>query len=301
MHTVAAQRHRVNRAINFARSRVRDALDLESMADVACLSKYHFTRVFNAHLNETPGQYLVRIRLELAARKLIYTQRTSMTQIAMDCGFSGSDTFSRAFRARFGSAPRIFRTSNQWCLETIKATHPLSKEIHKPGEMVQPDALSNLRVRIEPRPDYRVAYIRHVGPYGDINNTISDTFSALQRWAARRGILRSDTSYIGLCTDNSSITPARHCTYDACLVLEDDIPEDDIVSIQTIPACICAVLYVECKPVQLNRYWTWLTSVWLPNGGTNLSFQPAYERFEGVGEKNVASDFGVELCMPLER
>ena len=157
MHTVAAQRHRVNRVMNYARSHVKDALDLDALADVACLSKFHFTRVFNAHLNETPSQHLGRIRLELAARKLIYTQRTSITRVAMDCGFSGSDVFSRAFRARFGSPPRIFRTSNQWCLETITASNPLRKEIHKPGEMIRGDAFSNLRVRVERRPDYRVA------------------------------------------------------------------------------------------------------------------------------------------------
>jgi len=47
-------------------------------------------------------------RFEFAARKLVYRRDSTITQIAMDCGFSGSDTCSLAFRARFGSAPRTF-------------------------------------------------------------------------------------------------------------------------------------------------------------------------------------------------
>lgn len=79
------------------------------MADVAKLSKYHFTRVFADYLQETPNQYVTRIRLEKAAKHFIRAENINITQIALNCGFSWSDTFSRSFRQRFHCAPRVFK------------------------------------------------------------------------------------------------------------------------------------------------------------------------------------------------
>jgi len=296
---VAAQRHRMNRAVNHARSNVSESLNLDAMADVACLSKYHFSRVFSAHFKESPSQFLARIRLEIAARKLVYVPDHSVTQVAMDCGFSGPDTFARSFRARFGNPPRTFRTSNRWSLEALDGAHPFGEEIYKPEAELHHLAFSKPRVRIERRPAYRVAYIRHIGPYGDVDNSISKTFATLQLWARQRGLLRPDSSYIGLPYDNCSTTPARHCLYDACISLADEVLEDDVVSVQTIPAATYAVLNVACRTEQLSRTWDWLKANWLPNSRRRLSFQPSYEFFAGLGDWPVTSQHGVELCLNI--
>ncbi len=300
MRNVAAQRHRMNRVTNYARAHVSDALSLDALADIACLSKFHFSRVFAGHFGESPSQFLARVRLELAARRLVYMRERSITQVAMDCGFSGSDTFARSFRARFGSAPSAFRDSNRWSLESFDKSHPYGTEIHKPGtELPVPD-FTDLQVRIEHRPEYHVAYIRHVGPYGDVDDSISRTFDALQRWAELRGVLRHDTSYVGISPDNCSTTPARHCVYDACMLLEGEIAEDDVVSVQTIPAATYAVLRVTCRSAQLNRMWNWLNSSWLPDSGKRLAFRPSYEFFPEFGVCPVRADHGAQLCLPIK-
>lgn len=289
----------MNRVVNYARSHVSETLDLGALADVACLSKYHFSRVFNAHFGETPTQFLARIRLELAARKMVFTQDHSITQIAMDCGFSGSDTFARSFRTRFGSAPRLFRASNQWSFDAFDLSHPFGVEIYKPEEQYPDTDFANLRVNIELRPEYQVAYIRHVGPYGDVNESISRTFATLQRWAEVSGVLRPDTSYVGLFSDSCSTTPARHCIYDACISLTDEVSEDDVVSVQTIPAATYAVVSAVCRPMHLNSLWLWLTSSWLPQSGRKMSFRPRCEVFARFGQRAVTPEYGVKLCLPL--
>lgn len=301
MRNAAAQRHRVNRAMNFARANVSEPLDLEALADVACLSKYHFARVFDAHFNEMPSQFLARIRTELAARKLVYLPDNSITQIALDCGYSGSDVFSRSFRMRFGISPRLFKSSNQWNFSALDAAHPFSEQIYQPnGEFVPPD-IASLDLRIEQRPACHVAYIRHVGPYGDVRDSITKTFDTLQNWARLRGLIQDDTSYAGLVYDACSTTPAQHCVYDACMILHDEVAEDDIVSVQTLPAGQCAVLNTVCQPNQLHKAWIWLTSTWLPGSGRKLSFQPRYEYFAQFGDRRVVAGHGVQLCLPIDR
>ena len=118
MQPIAAQRHRVNRVINFAQSHIADPLALNTLANVACLSKFHFTRVFSAHVNETPIEFLWRTRLERAARHLAYSRDRSITDVAMGCGFSSSQTFSRAFRQRYHASPGPFADRSQTDFET---------------------------------------------------------------------------------------------------------------------------------------------------------------------------------------
>jgi len=216
------QRHRINRVVNHIRHNLASELSLELMADTAHLSKYHFSRVFADYLGETPNQYVARIRLEKAAKHFIRAENSNITQVALNCGFSGSDTFSR--------------------------TH---------------------------------------------------TFTRLQHWAKQRGLLTEYSSFLGQGTDNCAITPARQCMYDVCFVLEDPIAEDEVVSVQTIPAGVFAVIQIECEPVQLNRHWDWLNKQWLAGSKKTISPRASYEFFEHRGHAPVNSSRGIELCLPI--
>lgn len=292
--------HRMNRVVNYVRDHLSQDLDLETLADVACLSKYHFTRVFAAHLRESPNQLVSRLRVEMAARKLIQFGNGNITNIAMDCGFSGSDSFSRSFRNRFDCSPRAFRGFSRAGISLDEIDNQQKKEIYKPGWKITAQNPLDLHVNIQNRPNYYVAYIRNIGPYGDVNSSISHTFITLQEWAKERGLLGFDSSFLGRCADNCSITSAQRCMYDACFVLGDEIAEDDIVSVQTIPGGIFAVVQVTCQSAQLNRIWDWLTGIWLPTSGYKISQNTSYEFFPDTGNRPINSRFGIELCLPIK-
>ncbi len=300
MQSIAAQRHRVNRVIVFAQAHIADRLDLDRLADVACLSKYHFTRVFLAHLGQTPFEFMSRIRLERAARTLVSIRNEPITDVAMDCGFSSSQSFSRAFRLRFHTSPRSFRSGNQWSIESFRGDRILgASEGAFAGVQFETGWMCSA-VRIETRPEYRVAYIRHIGPYFNVTRSITATFSALGRWAHVNGLWRETTATIGLCPDNARLTPARHCIYDACIPVPSGIREDNVVSIQTIPAGTYAVLKVKCSPAQIYRAWEWLATTWLPASGMTYDLQWPYEHFPVANGTMGRPETGVELCLRLK-
>lgn len=290
------QRHRINRVVNHIRHNLASELSLELMADTAHLSKYHFSRVFADYLGETPNQYVARIRLEKAAKHFIRAENSNITQVALNCGFSGSDTFSRSFRQRFQCAPRAFKKANNISASKVFINSALEKQIHKPGQII---LTSDIKVSVGYRPEYHVAYIRHFGPYGDLSHSITHTFTRLQHWAKQRGLLTEYSSFLGQGTDNCAITPARQCMYDVCFVLEDPIAEDEVVSVQTIPAGVFAVIQIECEPVQLNRHWDWLNKQWLAGSKKTISPRASYEFFEHRGHAPVNSSRGIELCLPI--
>lgn len=84
------------------------ALDIPTLAAVACVSEAHFIRTFRDVFGETPHRYLQRRRVERAMALLRNTDR-SVTDICMAVGFSSLGTFSRTFRAVVGRSPSAYR------------------------------------------------------------------------------------------------------------------------------------------------------------------------------------------------
>jgi AraC family transcriptional regulator len=101
---------RISRALRQIEKHCDEALDLDTLAGTACMSKYHFLRCFRRIVGVTPHQFLLSARLRRAA----VTLRTSdqhVSTIAFDCGFGDLSTFNAQFRQAFGAAPVAFRRS----------------------------------------------------------------------------------------------------------------------------------------------------------------------------------------------
>lgn len=82
-----------------------------SIAQVAALSNYsqrHFVRLFAAAYGRTPQQYLIDTRIR-HSRVLLKRTNLSVTEIAIRCGFSDANYFSRIFRRVTGSTPNGYR------------------------------------------------------------------------------------------------------------------------------------------------------------------------------------------------
>jgi AraC family transcriptional regulator len=102
---------RINRVLDYIETNLAKPLTLEELAAVSCFSPFHFHRIFRAFVGETIGQHISRLRLEKAATLLFSTPEKSITTIALDCGFSSSATFARAFRETFGASASAWRES----------------------------------------------------------------------------------------------------------------------------------------------------------------------------------------------
>jgi AraC family transcriptional regulator len=81
---------------------------LAEVAGEACLSPYHFHRLFRQVFHETPNQYLQRKRLANAQR-LLERGEQSVTDICLEVGFESITSFSGLFRRNFGCSPREYQ------------------------------------------------------------------------------------------------------------------------------------------------------------------------------------------------
>lgn len=83
---------------------------LQEMAAAACMSKFHFLRLFKEVFNETPVQFARRCKMEQAKRLLKITD-LPVSQIAGTLGFPDSSTFSRTFHLVEGIYPSWYRAN----------------------------------------------------------------------------------------------------------------------------------------------------------------------------------------------
>jgi AraC-like DNA-binding protein len=91
---------------------LEENIELETLADTAGLSKWHFARAFKQSVGMPPHFYLIQRRLE-RAQKLLAETDLSLAQIALKSGFSDQSHFSRRFRMFLGVTPRSFRWSKR--------------------------------------------------------------------------------------------------------------------------------------------------------------------------------------------
>lgn len=106
-----ALREHLQVARSYIDTHFAENLDVATLAHVAHLSPFHFSREFNAHIGVPPHQYLLQKRIERAAEQLRETS-ASITAIALSTGFQDSTNFARVFRRFMKVSPSRYRRSS---------------------------------------------------------------------------------------------------------------------------------------------------------------------------------------------
>ena len=104
---------RLARVIEYMSCHFAEPLTLEQLAAEACISKFHFVRLFRERVGQSPHRYLAELRLDAAQRMLISSE-LSIAEIAAECGYSTATHFSTAFARRFGMSPTSFRLNKNF-------------------------------------------------------------------------------------------------------------------------------------------------------------------------------------------
>jgi len=84
-----------------------ETIPLDDLSRIACLSVYHFSRLFKEKYSLSPHQFQIRHRIEKAKELMSYS-RLSLTSIAEKIGYGSLYAFSKAFKQAEGVSPRQF-------------------------------------------------------------------------------------------------------------------------------------------------------------------------------------------------
>ena len=95
------------RVRDYIDAHLRDAITLEDLAAAACISRFHFARLFRATTGASPMQYVRNMRVTAAMALL--AQNPSISAVAVELGFFDQSHFTRTFRRVTGVSPGHWR------------------------------------------------------------------------------------------------------------------------------------------------------------------------------------------------
>lgn len=275
--TRATYEERILRVQSYLNTRLDEEMRLDDLAGVACLSPFHFHRIFRGMTGETVGGYVRRLRMQRAASQLKISGRP-VTDIAFGAGYDSLEGFSRAFHDHYGSAPSAWRET----------------------QAPRPHDATPREVCVVHRPATAAILLRHVGPYQDIG----PAFGRLFEWAGRQGLLAGPFETVGMPHDDPDVTPPEKIRCDAAILLRtqprgaaDLVGE---VRCATLPERDYAVVRHTGPYERLSDAYAWLCGVWLPRSGREAASAPPLEFYRNHPPQTPPEQLLTDIHLPLE-
>jgi AraC family transcriptional regulator len=286
---------RINRVIDYLRANLDRQVKLDELAKVACFSEFHFHRIFRAVSGETLSNFTNRLRLEKAARLLRYSGQ-SLTNIALNCGFSSSATFSRAFRSGYDTSPSQFRKSGE-----IKKSK-ICKELYSAQEYLLTMSAEEKRaafpVKLIDVPERQVAYIRVTKAF-EMDRVLA-ALKTMIEWAQSQDIF-SQGILFGMSVDDPHVTPKNLYRYEVCFASSSPFECMEGMSKLKMPAMRYAATRVSGDIRKVATATDYLIRGWLIHSDYEPEHAPGLEVFLNKENAMDWSHFELELCIPVRK
>ena len=291
---------RVNRAIDYIVRNLAQPLRLEDVSAAACFSRFHFHRVFHALMGETLHEFVKRQRLERSLYLMSHAPKRSLTDVALDCGFSSSSDFSRSFKQHYGLPPSMFdleafRNARRAEFERALPSPDGSTHFTALPAGQNPDGFE---VKLRDLPARTVAYLRVLDPYRE--GVAQAACERLLAWATERGL--AGGQWLGYMWEEPEIVALAKCRYDVALVVDevDDIePAGEVGRFEFPPMRVAEVLINGDIALEV-RAIDWLYKTWLPSSGYVPDDQPAFEAWIGRPFAHGNEHFEIACQLPVK-
>ncbi len=233
-------------------------LDLDTLAEVACISPYHLHRLYRCLFGETLADTVRRIRLHYAAQALLNSNQP-MEHIAKEAGYGSVQAFSRTFRGAFGMPPATFRDQGSLFPFELNPIH--SAEGDYPVEITRVEAMD-------------IYGIPHRGDFLDIGQC----FERLSLWLGSRQLFIPGTRMTGLYwEDPGSVPEPKLKSLAGVIGLENNQKEE--LEHHRLPEGDYAVLRFTGPYNHLHQAYQWLFGHWLPHSGYLPGDAPVMEEY----------------------
>lgn len=247
--------------------------DLYRLAELACLSPYHFHRVYRALMGETVNATMLRLRMHRASVDL--AGERPLAHVSQRAGYASPAAFSRAFAAEFGVPPGRYRQAR---------SRPFN-----------PQELGMYPTTIEMFTGARLATLAHHGDYQDIGAT----FDRLFLLASGRDMVGPETRSFGVYYDDPQQVPADLLRSRAGLTVPETTALDAVFEVFALPATRCAVLEYTGPYSEIEAAYHWLFSQWLPGSGQETLDFPMWEEYVSDPKTTPAADLKTRIYLPL--
>lgn len=149
-----------------------------------------------------------------------------------------------------------------------------------------------MNITIETLPNYVIAFVRQVGPYGSEN---IQAMEKLKKWAMEKNLLTESSILLGIAQDNPQTTLPENCRYDACIVISSDSDMDDSIQTSEVYGGSYAIFKVKHTAEDIQKAWHDIFPA-IHNSGYQIDNKPIFEKYIG---NMLANDY-CEICIPVK-
>ncbi|MFS2150593.1 AraC family transcriptional regulator [Rhizobium sp. Rhizsp42] len=270
---------RLRRVSAYIHDHLDEELDMDTLAEIACMSSYHWHRIYRAVHGETLAATVKRLRLHRAAGDIVRSD-LGIGEIARRSGYPNLQSFNRIFKSVYGMPPARYRKEG-------------SHTEFQPSPNGRTKAMFNVTLRkIEP---VALVGVRHKGSYMQISKAFEVLFGTLYA----RGLARPDMRMIGVYFDDPDLVPAEELRSIACVSVEGEIKVEAPLEPITLDGGEYAVLRHKGPYADMHKAYQWLFSEWLPTSGRQLRDGLMFEDYLNNPRDVPPTELVTEIYMPL--
>lgn len=279
--TLEDYHRRMNRLIEYINNHLNENIDLSQLAGISGFSRWHFHRIVGAFLGEPLGAFIVRMRIETAARLLRYTD-LPVKEIAYKVGYDMPSSLSKTFRQFYGISPNEYRNNKEYA-------------IMKPNRIL-PDL--KLQAEVKEVPLRQVSYIRLLGDYQQID--YMGTWFRLLRYLQEQGKKPVDGCPICIYYDDPKVTAPDKLRTDICITCHEPLEPSGEVGVRNIWGGRVAVFLYEGTYQNLQAVYDTIYGKLLPEMGCRLRDEPGAERYLNNPQDTPPEKLLTEIYIPVE-
>ncbi len=101
-------KYKLNQTLQYIKAHFDRDLKLGEIAAAVGMSQYYFLRLFKQSMGMTPYQYVLYLRVE-RAKFLLKQRQITISDVAIECGFTSQSHFTRLFRKMLGTTPKAYQ------------------------------------------------------------------------------------------------------------------------------------------------------------------------------------------------
>jgi AraC family transcriptional regulator len=100
--------YKLRQITDWMREHLAEDFNLEQLAALAGLSRFHFHRLFKTAVGESPSHYHINLRMH-EAKRLLRESKQSVVEVALSVGYTNPSHFAQLFRRETGLSPSDYR------------------------------------------------------------------------------------------------------------------------------------------------------------------------------------------------
>ncbi len=257
--------NRLSRVCDYIHENLDEKLDMDNLAAIACLSPWHWHRIYRAVYGETITATIKRLRMHRAANELVQTE-LSINIIAERAGYPNLQSFNRTFKKVYGLPPGQYRKTGG--NGTILCDKAREKE-----EMFQ--------VEIKELKPVKIAGLSHIGSYSGVGQA----FEKLNTLAVSRGLYGPHTRIIGIYYDDPSIVAEDELRSFAGLSIASHATINAPLQHVRIAGGKYAIFPFQGPYSNMESCYQWIYGTWLKTAECELRDAPGFAEYINPTEK----------------